>query len=640
MRVVGNLTQRLPSWAAALIPPIISAEHLPALLSLCGRHGFLHLGSSLHASLLKKAHLHSRQNLNNVVLLWNSLLAMYSKCGVLGDATTLFDEMPSKDTISWNTIISGFFCCRGLEFGFHLFKDMHRLAKGAYTFDQATLTTILSACDERHHYCVAEMVHCLVVSNGYEKVIPVGNALITSYFKCQLYCSGTKVFEEMFHRNVVTWTALISGLAQAMLYKDSLNMFVNMTRGSVCPNLLTYLALLLACSGLNALTEGCQVHGLVLKLGHDSDVCLESSLMDMYCKCGNMEDAWRIFESADKIDDVSVTVILVGFAQNGFEEEAIRMFVKILKAGTDMDPNMISAVLGVFGYDTTLAFGTQIHSLAIKKSFSSNVFVCNGLINMYSKCGNLVEAYQVFSQMNVRNSVSWNSIIAAYARHGNVARAFELYDRMRSDNVLPTDVTFLSLLHGCSHAGLVEKGMAFLESMCLVYHLRPRIEHYACIVDMLGRACLLEEARHFVEGLPEQPGIIVWQALLGACSFHGEYELGKYAAKQLNWASPKTAAPYVLMANIYSSEGKWKERAGEIRKMKEMRVKKETGISWIELEKEVHSFVVADKMHPQSSSIYEVVAYLFSAMIDEGYIPDKSFIRSQLKQDGYATNED
>lgn len=607
---------------------------MASLLSLCGRHGYLHLGSSVHASLVKKAEffdLGNEQNLNNVVVVWNSLLSMYAKCGVVNDAAKLFDEMPVRDTISINSMISGLMSFGGLELGFHLFKEMQDVS--CVKFDQATLTTVLSACDAQSYLRVTQMVHCLVFSNGYDQVIPVTNALITSYFKCQQPCSGSKVFNEMLDRNVVTWTAVISGLAQNLLYKESLNMFVSMRRGLVHPNSLTYLASLSACAGLNALKEGCQVHGLVIKLGL-SDLCLESSLMDMYCKCDSMENAWRIFESADKIDDVSLTVILVGFAQNGYEEEASRMFVQMVKIGIDIDPDMVSAVLGVFGYETTLAFGTQIHSLTVKRRFESNVFVSNGLVNMYSKCGNLIEAYQVFCQMVTRNSVSWNSMIAAYARHGDVTRALELYEGMRSDNVFPSDVTFLSLLHACSHSGLVQQGFAFLKSMSSDYNLKQRMEHYACIVDMLGRARLVKEALDFIKGLPEEPSVIVWQALLGACSIHGDNELGKYAADQLNSVAPETAAHYVLMANIYSSEGKWKERAVEIRKMKEMGVKKETGISWIEIEKEVHSFVVADKMHLCSDTIYEVVANLFRVMLDEGYVPDKRFILFKTKQDG------
>ncbi|CAM8935671.1 unnamed protein product [Rhodiola kirilowii] len=211
--------------------------------------------------------------------------------------------------------------------------------------------------------------------------------------------------------------------------------------------------------------------------------------------------------------------------------------------------------------------------------------------------------------------------------------SLNMFVSMTRGLVRPNSLTYLGVLSACSGLNALREGC---QVHGLVMKLGLHSDHYASIVDMLGRARLLREARDFIEGLPEQPGITVWQALLGACSIHGDYELGKYASNQLSLVAPETAAQYVLMANIYSSEGKWKERAGEIRKMKDMGVKKETGVTWIEIEMEVHSFVVADKMHRDSNTIYEVIAKLYSVMIDEGYTPDKRYILFPMKRDGDA----
>lgn len=601
---------------------------------MCGKEGYFHLGSSVHASIIKNYELlepQNHSNFRNVLVIWNSLLTMYAKCGSYCDAAKLFDNMPMRDTVSWNVMISGFLRNRDLGTGFGLFKQMRE--SGLYELDQATFTTILSVCDRPELSFATKMIHCLVISNGFEQKITVGNALVTSYFKCGCCSFGRQVFDEMLERNVITWTAIISGLVQNEMHEDSLSLFVKMRHGPVEPNFLTYLSSLMACSGLQALREGRQIHGLVWKLGIQLDLCIESALMDMYSKCGSLEDAWRIFESAIEFDEVSMTVILVGFAQNGFEEECIQFFVKMVKAGAEVDPNMVSAVLGVFGVDTSLGLGKQFHSLVIKRNFGSNPFVGNGLINMYSKCGELQESTKVFSRMPWRNAVSWNSMIAAFARHGDGFRALRLYEEMRQEGVEPTDITFLTMLHACSHVGLVDKGMEFLKSMIEVYRISPRAEHYACVVDMLGRAGLLNEARTFIEGLPMKPDALIWQALLGACSIHGNSEVGKYAAEQLFLLEPQNPVPFVLLANIYSSKGLWKERARTIKRMKEMGVAKETGISWIEIEKKVHSFVVEDKMHPQADNIYGVLAHLFRLMVDEGNVPDKRFILYYLDQD-------
>ncbi|KAL1831944.1 hypothetical protein ACET3Z_001595 [Daucus carota] len=468
-------------------------------------------------------------------------------------------------------MISGFLACGELDTGFGYFRKVFQL--GVCCFDQATLTTILSKCSDPDVVSVTRMIHAIVFLCGYESGISVGNALITSYFHCG------------------------------------------------CLN-----------SGRQAHKEGSQIHGIVWKLGFQSDVRIESALMDMYSKCGYIEEALQIFNSAEILDEVSMTVILVAFAQNGYEDQAVHIFVKLVKSGVKIDPNMVSAVLGVFGIDTSLALGQQIHSLIIKKNFDANIFVSNGLINMYSKCGDLEESIKVFNQMPQRNSITWNSMIAAFARHGNGFEALKFYEEMRLEGAEPTDVTFLSLLHVCSHIGLVEKGMEFLVSMGSLYGLSPRMEHYACVVDMLGRAGCLLEAKNFIEELPVKPGVLVWQALLGACSFHGEPEIGKYAVDQLSQAAPCSPVSYTLLANIYSTCGRWKERAKTIRKMKEMGAAKETGLSWIEINKTVHSFVVYDQMHPQSDDLYKILLELFRHMKDEGYVPDKRFILHYLHE--------
>ncbi|CAL5194724.1 unnamed protein product [Lathyrus oleraceus] len=655
MKPRWKFNTNLPSWVDSLNLPFISNPppslypfpstsnpDLTSLLSLCGRDRNLTLGSSIHARIIKQPpSFHFDASQRNALFVWNSLLSMYSKCGEFCNAVKVFDHMPVRDTVSWNTIISGFLRNDDLDSAFSFFKQMSESSRVCCRFDKATLTTMLSACDGLRlgtglglgFSSATQMIHGLVFVGGFEREITVGNALITSYFKCGCFSLGRKVFDEMIERNVVTWTAVISGLAQNEFYEDSLRLFAQMCCGSVSPNVLTYLSLLMACSGLQALRDGQKIHGLLWKLGMQSDLCIESALMDLYSKCGSLEAAWQIFESAEELDGVSLTVILVAFAQNGFEEEAIQIFMKMVTLGIDIDPNMVSAVLGVFGVGTSLALGKQIHSLIIKKNFSQNPFVGNGLVNMYSKCGDLSDSLRVFYQMTQKNSISWNSVIAAFARHGDGLRALQFYEEMRVEGTEPTDVTFLSLLHACSHAGLVEKGMELLESMTRDHNIIPRSEHYACIVDMLGRAGHLNEARKFIEGLPEHGGVLVWQALLGACSIHGDSEMGKYAADKLFSAAPDTAAPHVLMANIYSVEGKWKERASSIKRMKEMGVAKEVGISCIEIEKKVNSFVVGDKLHPQSDVIFWVLSGLLKHLKDEGYVPDKKCILFYLEQD-------
>lgn len=545
---------------------------------------------------------------------------MYSKCGQLSNARKVFDEMPLRDTVTWNSMISAFLAVNELEKGFWYFKAL--LGCGSCSLDHASMTTMLSVCSGPEFFCTGTMLHSLMVFHGFEQVVSVRNALITAYFNCEKQGSARKVFDEMFEKNVITWTAMVSGLARCAMFKESLVLFQEMRR-SCLANSLTYSSSLFACSGMRAVREGQQIHGLVLKSGIVADLCVDSALMDMYSKCGFMDDAYRVFKACEEPDDVFLTVILVGFAQNGLEERAFELFVKIVGKGIKVDANMVSAVLGAFGAYAPFALGKQIHTLVVKKCLEFNVFVCNGLINMYSKCGDLRESLKVFELMTHRNLVTWNSLIAAFARHGHGVEALQLYESMKSEYIEPTDVTFLSLLHACSHVGAIEKGMEFINSMSMVYKIEPRMEHYACVVDMLGRAGLVHEAKRYIEKLSVEPNAVLWQALLGACSIHSNAEVGEYAADRLLLLEPDSAAAYVLLANIYSSRRQWKKRAETILKMKEMNVKKDVGVSWVEIEKNVHCFVVEDKVHHQAEYIYEVLNALAAVIRDQEHVPDK-----------------
>ncbi|XP_078182005.1 tetratricopeptide repeat (TPR)-like superfamily protein isoform X2 [Carex rostrata] len=434
------------------------------------------------------------------------------------------------------------------------------------------------------------MVHALIAKNGFELEVPVGNALISSYFQCGCPVSAHKVFDKMSERNLITWTAMVSGMAQSHLFKDSLVLFKQM-RSNVNANHVTYSNVLTACSGSKALEEGRQIHGLIVKSGDGYYLHVESSLMDMYSKCGSMEDALHMFKLCKEIDHVSATVILAGFAQNQMEEKAFKFFVEFVNSGIEIDANMVSAVLGAFGSTTPFAFGRQIHALAVKKRHASSTYVCNGLINMYLKCGEFNDAFKVFHSMSDRNLVSWNSMILASARHGHASLVFHLYKFMTNEGIEPTDVTFLSLLQACSHTGSHKMAMEVLDCMWSS-KITPRIEHYACIVDMLGRAGFLNDAKTFIEKLTCEPKVLLWQTLLGACNIHGNIEIGKYTAEKLICEAPDSATAYVLLGNIYSAEGRWVERGRIGKKMKLMRVKKDTGMSWIEIGKETSAFVV------------------------------------------------
>ncbi|KAF8725871.1 hypothetical protein HU200_020435 [Digitaria exilis] len=599
--------------------PLLSYAHLSGLLARCGRAGDLRLGATLHAVVAKNpAHFHlcpHRAGLPHVLATWNSLIAMYARCGRRGDAARVFDEMRVRDSVSWNSLLAA---AASASDALALLRRMLRATPGAGACDHATLTTVLSACaraDGGAGAAPLAAVHGLAVSCGLDAAVSVGNALVTAYFECGSPGSAERVFGAMAERNVITWTAMVSGMARAERYRDSLSLFRQMRR-AVDANRATYSSSLLACAGSLAAREGQQIHGLVVKTGFDTDLHVESELMDVYSKCGLMEDALRVFRSCQDPDEVFLTVILGGFAQNGLEEKAFKLFAEMVSAGIVIDTNMVSAVLGAFGAIAPFALGKQIHSLVIKKCFGGNTYVCNGLINMYSKCGELEESVSVFDGMPSKSTISWNSIIAAFARHGHGSEVFQLFESMKADGAKPTDVTFLSLLHGCSHVGSAKKGLEILNSMSSQYGIHPRVEHYACVVDMLGRSSLLDDAKAFIEDGPFKDNPLLWQALMGACSFHKNSEVGKYAAEKLLLLSPDCTAAYVLLSNIYLSEGRWDDRARIMKRMRELGLRKDIGKSWVELQKEVRSFAITTSQRG-SAGFHDVLQQLSAAPSDQ-----------------------
>lgn len=583
------------------------------LLSICGHASNLRLGTSLHAAIFKTTvaggSVHRSSLLN-----YNSLISMYSRWNDLASASKLFDEMAQKDAVTYNSMLSAIFRnTQNFAAGVHFYNS----SAGMF-YDHATLTTILSECESARD---VEMMHSVVWGSGYRVEVSVGNALLTAYFRCELPESGRKVFDEMSFKNVITWTAMISGLRQVELYNESLCVFHKMRKFAVAANPVTFSSALMACGGARSVGEGRRIHGIVLKHGIHRELHVESTLMDMYSKSGTVDDACRVFESIWNPDKISQTVILVGLAQNNLEEKAVELFVKMVNnTGIEIDADIVSGVLGAFGDDAPLSLGKQIHSLSIKKRFDPNVFVSNGLINMYSKSGDLQSSYKIFTGMTHRNAVTWTSIISASARHGLSNEALHLYETMRSpSHPDPTDTTFLSLLHACSHAGAVKEGMKYLKSMSEDHNIEPRLEHYACVVDMLGRAARLEEAKLFIENLPVQvrSNTLIWQTLLGACGIHGDLELGRYAAEKLQVLAPNCPAGYVLLANLCSFRREWRERGRVLKKMRDAGVKKDVGMSWIEIAGVVHKFVVGDETHWKISDIYQMVLYLMMHCRDD-----------------------
>jgi pentatricopeptide repeat protein len=293
----------------------------------------------------------------------------------------------------------------------------------------------------------------------------------------------------------------------------------------------------------------------------------------------------------------------------------------------------ITSVLSACARLSALKHGKEIHHYIIRFWFESHVFVGSALIDMYSKCGSIEVARHLFDKLSERNIVSWNAMIAGYAMHGHGEDALSLFHQMQQADIDPDHITFIALLSACSHAGLIDEGWHYFISMSREYHITPKVGHYSCMVDLLGRAGRLDEAREFIDKMPFEPNADVWGALLGACRIHSNIELGKFVAERLFELQPENPGFYVVMSNIYAAAGRWEDVEKVRTMMKDRGLKRRPGCSWIEVKDKVHAFNVGDKSHPQSEEIYAMLDHLGGQMKKFGYVPDKNFVLHDVEDE-------
>ncbi|KAJ7551429.1 hypothetical protein O6H91_06G015100 [Diphasiastrum complanatum] len=301
-----------------------------------------------------------------------------------------------------------------------------------------------------------------------------------------------------------------------------------------------------------------------------------------YAKCGCTEDARELFDNMSERNVVSWNAMIAGYAQNGLGKEALALYEQMKQEGMQLNNVTCVLLLKACASLAALEQGKQLHSEIIKRGFQSDVVVCSTLVDMYAKCGCTEDARELLDNMSERDVVSWTAMIAGYAQNGLAQEALALFEQMQREGTKPDEVTYISILSACAHSGLLDQGRYVFDSMCRNHGVTPTKEHYACMVDLLGRAGCLADADLFINKMPIQPDSVVWMTLLGAARNHGHVEIGRRAFDRVVKLEPKNAAPYVLLSNIYAAAGKKDELAKIRNQMKEACVKKMPGCSWIE----------------------------------------------------------
>jgi pentatricopeptide repeat protein len=431
------------------------------------------------------------------------------------------------------------------------------------------------------------------------------------------------------------FNTIIRAYAQTTHSRDQALSFYNvMLDYGVLPNKFTYPFVLKACAGLGNLNLGKSVHGSVVKLGFDDDVHVQNTMVHMYCCCnGGINYAQKVFDEMPKLDSVSWSAMIGGYVRLGWSSDAIGLFRKMQMAGVRPDEITMVLVLSACTDLGAFELGKWVESYIEKEKVQKNVELCNALIDMFAKCGDVDKALKLFRDMNERTIVSWTSVIVGLAMHGRGLEAVSLFKEMIGAGVAPDDVAFIGLLSACSHSGSVENGRKYFDLMIKRFKIVPKIEHYGCMVDMFCRAGLVKEALEFVQKMHIEPNPIVLRTLISACRAHGELKLGESMTKQLIRNEPMHESNYVLLSNIYAKMSHWEKKTKIREVMDKKGIKKIPGSTMIELDSKIYEFVAGDKSHRQYKEIYEMVDEMGRELKRAGYAPNTSEVLQDIDEE-------
>ncbi|XP_057837804.1 pentatricopeptide repeat-containing protein At3g09040, mitochondrial-like [Cryptomeria japonica] len=559
-----------------------------SILPACAKMGALEQGISIHQSIMEGGFLSD-------IMVGNALIDMYAKCGSMNKALELFKRMLQRNVISWNAIIAGYVQNGFVENALEIFKQMQLAGVRP---DSTTFACILPACAKMGALEQGVSIHQSTMEGGFLSNIIVGNALVDMYAKCGSIDKARELFDRMHQRDVVSWNAMIAGYAQNGFVENALETFKQMQLAVVKPNSTTFASILPACAKMGAFEQGMDIHQSILDGGFLSDIIVGNALVDMYAKCGRTDKAHELFDSMPQRDVISWNTMIAGYAQNGFVEKALETLKQMQFVGLNPDSTTFASILPACAKMGAIKQGLNIHQSIMVGGFLSDIIVGNALIDMYAKCGSIDKAHKLFDKMPQRDVVTWNAVISGYAQNGFCKDALKIFELMKHSGTYPNIVSFACVLCACSHAGLVDEGCAYFNHMSNPYCITPTVDHYVCMVDLLGRAGYLEETLRFIIKMPVKSVVIVWMCFLGACRSHMNIGLGMFTATLLFDLDPKNAATYVLLSNIYAEMGRWGEVQMVRRLMKDRGIKKIPGCSWIESHKVVHAFCVGERSHP------------------------------------------
>ncbi|XP_077216485.1 tetratricopeptide repeat (TPR)-like superfamily protein [Tasmannia lanceolata] len=577
----------------------------------------------------KRIHLHMIEFGFPYLSLGNKLIDTYLKCGSIDHAQKVFDEMPQRHIVAWNSMISSYIRLRRSKEGLRLYEKM--LPEGIIA-DQFTFSSVFKAFSDLGLLYEGRRAHGRLIVLGLEVTnVFIGSALVDMYAKFGKLRDARSVLDQIFEKDVVLVTALIVGYTQNGEDGEAIEVFGNMVHEGIKANEFTFASVLIACGNLRELSKGKLIHGVIIKSGFESVTASQTSLLSMYSKCGLVEDCLKVFDQFSNPNLVTWTAVIAGLVHNGREESALLMFCQMIRNSINPNAFTISTALRACSSLAMFEQGKQIHAHITKTGLDSDRFSGSALVDMYGKCGSIGMARLVFDSLVELDLVSINSMIYGYAQNGYGHEAITLFDQMRNLKLEPNDATFISILSACSNAGLIKEGHQIFSTISNNPNKEPTKDHYACMVDLLGRAGRLEEAEQLISQV-KNPDIVMWRTLLSACRIHGNVEMAKRAAKNVLELEPEDDGTYILLSNIYALTGNWNEVIKMKASMREMRLKKDPAMSWVEVDREIHTFMAGDCSHPRATEIYEELERLIEKIKDLGYVPDTRFVLQDLDE--------
>ncbi|CAN1120812.1 Pentatricopeptide repeat-containing protein At1g15510, chloroplastic [Linum perenne] len=579
----------------------------PCILRSCGGAQDIVRARELHAHVI-------RFGFEAEVDVMNALITMYVKCGDVEMACKVFDNMLIRDIISWNAMISGFFengeCLRGLK----LFFQMRELSINP---DLMTMTSVISACALMADHRLGSQVHGYVMRTDFADDVSVSNSLIEFYSSVGNWKEAEKKFLGMKSRDIVSLTAMISCYEDHSLPQKALETYMSMEVEGIEADEMTIASVLSACASLRNLDMGVKLHELAIRTGLISCTMVANSLIDMYSKCAYTEKALEVFHQISQKEVISWTSIIDGLRINKQCMEALSFFSVMIRTTKPNSVTLISA-LSACARIGALMRGKEIHAHVLKTGVGFDGFLPNAILDMYVRCGRMRTALYQFDMIK-KDVGAWNILLRGYARRGRGSWAMELFRKMLDAQVVPDQITFISLLCAFSRSGMVAAGLEVFYSMKFKHSVTPNLKHYACIVDLLGRDGKLEEAYEFILNMPIKPDQAVWGALLNGCRIHRNVELGELAAHNLFKLGPERIGYYILLCNLYSDSGKWDQVVEVREKMKEAGLVLDPGCSWVETKGKVNAFLTDDNCsHPQAREMNAVLEGFYEKMKEAG----------------------